>query len=189
MELQTFFQTINDKLLSRAAVSTVNGEPIIVGEKKVVSVAKVACGFGGVGVSGACISRLNLVQMESNLATRLNRVAGERTLTLTHYGRKSGRPYNVKIWFVVDGDNVYIGTVDVNHQWIRNVQKTSRVRLSIGSENFNGEARFLADRAEHERAIALLRRKYWLFQPIFALARILTRMRNKTGSFEVTLSG
>ncbi len=88
----------------------------------------------------------------------------------------------------MDGDKVFIGTVDANHQWVRNVQKTSRVRLSIGDELFDGEARFLTDRAEHEHAMALLRRKYWLFQPIFALGRILTRMRNKTGSFEVMLS-
>ncbi len=127
--------------------------------------------------------------MQSNMATRLNRVAGERTLTLTHYGRKSGRPYNVKIWFVVDEDKVYIGTVDVSHDWIRNVQKTARVRLCIGGETFDGEARFLADDVEHEHAIALLRRKYWLFRPIFLLARILTRMRNKTGAFEVIVSG
>ncbi len=125
--------------------------------------------------------------MESNLGMRLKRVAGERTLILTHYGRKSGKPYNVKIWFVVDSDKVYIGTVDVNHDWIRNVQKTPRVRLSIGGEKFEGDARFLTD-AEHEHAIALLRRKYWLFQPIFLVARILTRMRSRTGSFEVTLS-
>jgi hypothetical protein len=72
--------------------------------------------------------------MESALAARLSRVARERTLILTHYGRKSGKPYNVKIWFVVDGEKVYIGTVDVNHHWIRNVQQTSRVGLSIGGE-------------------------------------------------------
>lgn len=126
--------------------------------------------------------------MDANLATRLNRVAGARTLMLTHYGRKSGRPYKVKIWFVVDGDKVYIGTVDVSHQWIRNVQKNPRVRLSIARESFNGEARFLDSNVEHEHAMALLRRKYWLFRPVFALGRIFTHMRNETGSFEVTLS-
>ena len=126
--------------------------------------------------------------MDLNVATRLNRIAGKQTLILTHYGRKSGKPYKVKIWFVVEGDKVYLGTADINHQWIRNVQKTSRVRLSIGDEDFDGQARFLTDRAEHERVMALMRRKYWLFRPIFALERILTRMRNRTGSFEVTIS-
>lgn len=47
MELQTFFQSLNDKLLSRAAVNTVYGEPVVVGEKKVIPVARIACGFGG----------------------------------------------------------------------------------------------------------------------------------------------
>jgi len=125
--------------------------------------------------------------MDSNLATRLNRVAAQWTLTLTHYGRKSGKPYNVKIWFVVASDKVYIGTVDANHQWVRNVQKTSRVRLSIGGEMFDGVARFLTDPAEHAHAMALLRRMYWLFRPVFALGWILTRMHNMTGSFEVVL--
>ncbi len=87
---------------------------------------------------------------------RLNKVATKQTVDLTHYGRKSGKPYEVKIAFVVDGDRVYIGTQNVNRQWVRNVQKTPKVRLSIGSETFEGEARFLTDRAEHERAQAII---------------------------------
>src|SRR5262245_1939988 len=40
--------------------------------------------------------------MES-MADGLKRVAGKQTLTLTHYGRKSGKPYKVTIWFTFDG--------------------------------------------------------------------------------------
>ena len=50
---------------------------------------------------------------------------------------------------------------------------------------------FLADRAEHERAMAAIRLKYWMFRPIIALGRVLTvmgLMRDNTGSFEVTLA-
>ena len=57
---------------------------------------------------------------------------------------------------------------------------------------FDGTARFLADHVEHERAMAALRRKYWMYRPFIALGQILTAigvMRYKTGSFEVTLSG
>src|ERR1039458_7514235 len=96
--------------------------------------------------------------MESNVLTRLNRVAARQTVTLTHYGRKSGKPYDVTIWFVVEGDKIYIGTANVNRQWVRNVQKTPQVKLSIGDETFNGTARFLTDRAEHERAMAAIRK-------------------------------
>ena len=130
--------------------------------------------------------------MESNVATRLKRVAARQTVTLTHYGRKSGKPYDVTIWFVVDGDKVYIGTANVNRQWVRNVQKTPQVKLSIGGETFDGTARFLTDRAEHARAMAAIRRKYWMYRPLIALGRVLSAigvMRDNTGSFEVKLAG
>jgi len=129
--------------------------------------------------------------MESNALTRLKRVAARQTLTLTHYGRKSGKPYDVTIWFVLDEEKFYIGTANVNRQWVRNVQKTPQIRLSIGGETFEGTARFLADRAEHERAMAAIRRKYWMYRPLIAVGRVLTAvglMRDTTGSFEVTLS-
>ena len=130
--------------------------------------------------------------MEPNALARLRRAAGKQTTRLTHYGRKTGKPHEVTIWFVLDGDRLYIGTANVNRQWVRNVQKTPHIKLSIGSESFEGTARFLTDRAEHERAMTAIRRKYWMFRPIIALGRVLTAMglmRNNTGSFEVTLAG
>jgi deazaflavin-dependent oxidoreductase (nitroreductase family) len=128
--------------------------------------------------------------MDSNALARLKAVAGRQTLTLTHYGRKSGKPYDVTIWFAVEGDKVYIGTANVNRQWVRNVQKTPRIRLAVGGERFEGEAHFLTERAEHERAMAAIRRKYWMYRPLIALGQILTAigvMRDKTGAFEVVL--
>jgi deazaflavin-dependent oxidoreductase (nitroreductase family) len=129
--------------------------------------------------------------MESTERARLRQVAGKQTTRLTHYGRKTGKLHEVTIWFVLDADKLYIGTANVNRQWVRNVQKTPQIRLSIGGERFEGTARFLADRAEHERAMAAIRRKYWTFRPILALGRTLSAkglMRDNTGSFEVTLA-
>jgi deazaflavin-dependent oxidoreductase (nitroreductase family) len=123
---------------------------------------------------------------------RLNRVATRQTVRLTHYGRKSGKPYEVTIWFVVDGDRVYLGTANVNRQWVRNVQKTPKARLSIGGETLEGEARFLTDRAEHKRVQVMMRRKYWMYWPVFAVARVLMAigfLQDRTGAFEVTLNG
>lgn len=128
--------------------------------------------------------------MESTELARLRRVSGMRTTRLTHYGRKTGKPYEVTIWFVLDHDKPYIGTANVNRQWVRNVQKTPKVKLSMGGETFEGTARFLSDRDEHERAMAAMRRKYWIFRPIIELGRMLSGiglMQDKTGSFEVTL--
>src|SRR5207253_10389361 len=111
--------------------------------------------------------------MEPSALAGLKRVAGKQTTTLTHYGRKTGRPHEVTIWFALDHDKFYIGTASVNRQWVRNVQKMPKVRLSITGEMFEGNARFLTDRAEHERAMAAIRRKYWMFRPLIALGRIL----------------
>jgi deazaflavin-dependent oxidoreductase (nitroreductase family) len=130
--------------------------------------------------------------MDSNALARLKALAGRQTVSLTHYGRKTGKPHNVTIWFAVDGDRVYIGTANVNRQWVWNVQKTPRVKLTVGDQVFEGEARSLTDRAEHERAMAAIRRKYWMFWPILALGRLLSTlglMRDNTGSFEVNLTG
>ena len=128
--------------------------------------------------------------MEANALARLRRLAGRSTLILTHYGRKSGKPYEVKIWFVVDGDKVFIGTANVERQWVRNVQKTPRIKLSVGGEKFEAEAQFLSDPAERDWALAAIGRKYWMYSPVFSLGKLLTAlglMRNPTGAFEVTL--
>ena len=75
--------------------------------------------------------------MEPNALTRLKRVAGKQTTTLTHYGRKTGKSHEVTIWFVLDDDKLYIGTANVNRQWVRNVQKTPKIRLGdlTGTQN------------------------------------------------------
>jgi deazaflavin-dependent oxidoreductase (nitroreductase family) len=128
--------------------------------------------------------------MESKLTERLKGIAGRQTLRLTHYGRKSGKPYEVTIWFVVCADKVYLGTANVNRQWVRNVMKNPRVLLSIGDEKFEGDARFLADPAERDRAMAMVRRKYWVFLPMIAFAQFLAALgivKNVSGAFEVTL--
>jgi len=132
----------------------------------------------------------NGVPMDANALARLKRLAGKQTVVLTHYGRKSGKPYEVKIWFVVEGDRVFIGTANVQRQWVQNVQKNPRIKLSVGGEKFEAEARFLVDPAERDRALAAMGRKYWMYSPIFILGKMLTAiglMRNTTGAFEVEL--
>jgi len=128
--------------------------------------------------------------MDANALARLKPLAGKSTLILTHYGRKSGKPYEVKIWFVVDSDRVFIGTANVQRQWVQNVQKNPRIKLSVGGEKFEAEARFLVDPAERDRALTAAGRKYWMYSPVFALGKMLiaiSLMRNRTGAFEVTL--
>jgi len=115
---------------------------------------------------------------------RLDKVANRQSVRLTHYGGKIGRPYEVTIWFVVDGERIYVGTANVNRHWVRSVQQTPKVGLSIGGEKFEGQARFLTD-GEHEHAQAKIRKKYWMFWQILALGQLLIgtgAIQDKTGS-------
>ena len=128
--------------------------------------------------------------MTNTLAERLRQVSRRQTLRLTHYGRNTGKPYQVTIWFMVDGERVWLATANKNRQWVKNVQKTPRVILTIGNERFEGEARFLSDPSERNRVLAMVRRKYWMFLPFMALGVLLYALRilpNNTGAFEVRI--
>jgi deazaflavin-dependent oxidoreductase (nitroreductase family) len=128
--------------------------------------------------------------MAESIENRLHRVAGARSLLLTHLGRKSGKSHRVRIWFVVDGDKVLIGTANIERHWVRNVQKTPQIALAIAGELFEGVARFLTDPAELEHAMSCMRAKYWIFYPILKLGDWLIRaglIRIQNGAFEVVL--
>jgi deazaflavin-dependent oxidoreductase (nitroreductase family) len=128
--------------------------------------------------------------MDLPLAEKLARIARKQTVRLTHYGRKTGQPHDVTIWFATDGQHIYLSTANVNRHWVRNVQKTPQVKLSIADEHFEGQARYLTDTAERNRVIALVKRKYWPFRPFVAFGQLLARLgivKDTVGSFEVTL--
>ncbi len=130
--------------------------------------------------------------MDPTTAERLQRVSGKYTLRLTHIGRKTGQPHEVTIWFVFDGERMYLATANVNRQWIKNVMKTPRVKLSVAGENFEGEVRFINDAAERNRVLDKFRRKYWIYTPAFVIgvaAQKLGLVRNTMGAFELKVTG
>ena len=85
------------------------------------------------------LPRLQRTDFEEELRKRLAKVAHRYTVRLTHYGRKTGIPHQVTIWFLVDGTTVYLVTMDMKRHWTRNVQARPEVRLEIGEEKFVGE--------------------------------------------------
>ena len=112
--------------------------------------------------------------MESEIASRLARVASYQTLRLTHRGRKSGKPYEVTIWFVVDRDVIYLnGNIDT--QWPRNMQANPEITIRIGQETFQGKANLVTERADRERIFAMIARKYWYAFPFIWTLRWLER--------------
>ena len=100
--------------------------------------------------------------MKETLRDRLAQVANRSTLQLTHYGRKTGKAYQVTIWFAVDGETIYLPTMNTARQWARNVKRTPRVRLEIGAERFDGTVAPLTEQKEMRRVSDLLVGKYWI---------------------------
>jgi deazaflavin-dependent oxidoreductase (nitroreductase family) len=129
--------------------------------------------------------------MASKSFERLHRVGDKQTLRLTHYGRKSGRPYEVTIWYMVDDDRLYLGSANGARNWVRNVKARPAVSLRVGDEVFNGDVRVITDKQEREKVSGLVERKYWYAMPILRLGRLLASMgivRDNSMAFEVILA-
>ena len=127
----------------------------------------------------------------TGLAERLSEVAGASTLVLTHRGRKSGKPYDVTIWFVVDDEAILLPSANVNTNWPRNVRTHPAVTLKIASQTFHGIVTEITDAAQRERAIAMAMRKYWYAAPFLWLARALISygvLPDRSASFSVKVS-
>ena len=80
--------------------------------------------------------------------------------------------YQVTIWFMVEGEAVYLATANRRRQWPRNVAVRPEVKLQIGTETFTGRVEVIADRATIEHVTDLLAAKYWYTWPYVALARL-----------------
>jgi deazaflavin-dependent oxidoreductase (nitroreductase family) len=129
--------------------------------------------------------------MASKSIERLRRVADRQTLSLTHYGRKSGRPYEVTIWYLVDGDRLFLVSANAGRNWVRNVKARPAVSLRIGDQVFNGNVRPITDQQERDKVNGLVERKYWYVAPMLWLARFLMAsriIRDNTAAFEVILA-
>lgn len=122
---------------------------------------------------------------------RLRKVGDRQTLSLTHYGRKSGRPYEVTIWYLVDKDGLYLVSANAARNWVRNVKVRPAVGLRVGNEVFNGNLRAITDKQERDKVNALTMSKYWYVAPMLRMGQFLMSMgmmRDNTAAFEVILA-
>jgi deazaflavin-dependent oxidoreductase (nitroreductase family) len=122
------------------------------------------------------------------LADRLATISSRSTCRLTHRGRRSGKPYQVTIWFTVDGDTVYLATANASRQWVRNVKANPAVSFDVGGQTFSGAAEPVHDAAEERHVMDLVGAKYWYVAPIVALARFFGYDPMPDASFRVRLA-
>jgi deazaflavin-dependent oxidoreductase (nitroreductase family) len=131
--------------------------------------------------------------MASKSFERLRKAGDKQTLKLTHYGRKSGRPYDVTIWYLVDSENdrLYLVSANADRNWVRNVKARPAISLRVGNEVFNGDVRAISDKQERDKVSRLTERKYWYIVPMLRLGQFLMSMgmvRDNTAAFEVILA-
>ena len=127
--------------------------------------------------------------MDAATAERLRKIASQHTLVLTHYGRKSGKPYDVIIWFVVEGDRMFLGTANKSRNWVKNVMAKPNVVIKAGGENFIATVREITDTSMRDHVMNLVQAKYWYAAPIMMVGRMLQNfglINVNTGTFEVT---
>jgi deazaflavin-dependent oxidoreductase (nitroreductase family) len=108
-----------------------------------------------------------------SLAERLERIAGRSTCRLTHRGRKSGKTYQVTIWFVVEGERLYLATANAERQWVRNVRHDPRIAIEAGGDRLEGTIAELTDAADARRVMDMVGGKYWYLRPTISVARVL----------------
>jgi len=122
-------------------------------------------------------------EQAASRSQRLARVQHARTTRLTHIGRKSGKPYEVTIWFTVDGADITLYTQNRKRQWIQNVLANPRVTLRIAGETFEGRLQPITEPEEMARAVQRMKKKYPISIPYLWIKK------KPDGAFRVELGG
>jgi deazaflavin-dependent oxidoreductase (nitroreductase family) len=96
----------------------------------------------------------------------LERLADEKVCYLTTIGRRSGKRHTIEIWFAPHDRTLYLlsGGGD-SADWVRNIRKTSAVRVRVGGRTVDGTAREIASPEEDALARELLDEKYMSWKP------------------------
>jgi deazaflavin-dependent oxidoreductase (nitroreductase family) len=99
---------------------------------------------------------------------------GDSVAVLTHFGRRSGKPYKLRVWWVEVDDELWIGSMDDVRSWVRNVRANGRAEIDRGRGPEPVRCEWLADPADVARFREAVTRKY----PVMSrLLRALFRRR------------
>jgi deazaflavin-dependent oxidoreductase (nitroreductase family) len=94
------------------------------------------------------------------------RLGDENVCYLTTVGRRSGKPHTIEIWFALSDGTLYLlSGGGESADWVRNLRKTSAVRVRVGSRTVDRKARKVAAPDEDALARQLLDEKYMSWKP------------------------
>ena len=94
-------------------------------------------------------------------ASVIDFAAREREVTLTTYGRKTGRPHRVTIWISGDGQRLFVRSGrGLGRDWTRNLRARPEAVLRVGGVEVRVRARLVEDVGEARAVSQLVRAKY-----------------------------
>ncbi|MFN2425686.1 MAG: nitroreductase family deazaflavin-dependent oxidoreductase [Candidatus Binatia bacterium] len=96
-------------------------------------------------------------------------IPNQSTLKLTHFGRRSGKPFDVTIWFADIDGSLWIGSLDESRNWVRNLRATGRGRVDFGSGAVDVAAEFVESEADKQRYRDAVTAKYPVLSRLIAL--------------------
>lgn len=72
-------------------------------------------------------------------------LAGHRTIDFTTYGRKSGQPRRIEIWWFHFEDRFIITGTPGRRDWLANVRSNPNILIHVGGDDFEGTAEEVSD--------------------------------------------
>ena len=89
------------------------------------------------------------------------RLSRYREIKLSVTGRKSGQTISIPVWFVLEGEKLYLLPVQGSEtQWYKNVLKNPSVRIEAGGAEAEVKAVPVEDATEVKSVIEKFRDKY-----------------------------
>ena len=90
-----------------------------------------------------------------------DRLSGQREIKLTVTGRKSGRAISIPVWFVLDGDHLYLVPVQGSDtQWYKNVLANPSIRIEARGAAAEFKAVPITDPSQVATVVEKFREKY-----------------------------
>jgi deazaflavin-dependent oxidoreductase (nitroreductase family) len=99
---------------------------------------------------------------KGSTAERLAAVQDRSTVRLTTRGRKTGKAHMVTVWFLAEGETVYLVTMSLRRDWPRNIVKNGHAELDFGDCVFSGRAKPVKGARVLAHIKGLLNQKYWM---------------------------
>jgi hypothetical protein len=88
-------------------------------------------------------------------------LAGKREIELEVIGRVTGKRIRLPVWFTHDARHVYLVPVHgSDSHWFKNVLKTSRLKLRLGTVFVEGDGHSIGDAGRVAQVVEAFRAKY-----------------------------